>query len=169
MLAALQTGRPKQDETLIGYIHRIWRLGKRALIGDRLIIEHIVEGLPGDAYQKAALYACRRLDELKIALATYETVRRVAGRTSARTTRGGDGTSQVESGAKHTKGGKCYNCGVSGHIGRDCPDKGGGPRCYVCGQTGHMSRSCPRQTAEGSSPGNRSRCSDENQEAAIRQ
>ena len=42
-------------------------------------------------------------------------------------------------------GSKCYNCGVSGHVSRDCPKEstGGEKICYKCQQPGHVQSQCP--------------------------
>jgi len=41
-------------------------------------------------------------------------------------------------------GNKCYNCGVSGHLSRECPKESGGEKiCYKCQQPGHVQSQCP--------------------------
>ena len=42
-------------------------------------------------------------------------------------------------------GSKCYNCGVSGHVSRDCPKEstGGEKICYKCQQLATSSLSAP--------------------------
>ena len=38
---------------------------------------------------------------------------------------------------------KCYGCGESGHMAKDCP-KGKGKHCFVCGDTEHVAKNCPK-------------------------
>ena len=42
---------------------------------------------------------------------------------------------------------KCYNCGNSGHLSRDCKEKNGANskmQCYNCQSVGHMARDCDK-------------------------
>ncbi len=55
-------------------------------------------------------------------------------------------------------GDRCYNCGGSGHMSRDCPEPRKEQSCYNCGKGGHMSRDCPEPRKErGGGGGGRGR------------
>ena len=68
----------------------------------------------------------------------------------------GPSTPQKDSNAmdvnkKTTNGLKCYNCGKTGHISRDCKEKKT-VKCYNCNKEGHISRNCKeprRQDGKG--------------------
>ncbi|XP_066916529.1 myb-like protein X isoform X2 [Clytia hemisphaerica] len=39
----------------------------------------------------------------------------------------------------------CFNCGLKGHIGRDCTQERKLPTCSLCGTDGHVRRHCPNE------------------------
>ena len=41
------------------------------------------------------------------------------------------------------KGRRCFNCGQTGHLSRDCTLPPGNTACYKCGKDGHKSNECP--------------------------
>lgn len=41
------------------------------------------------------------------------------------------------------KGRRCFNCGQTGHLSRDCSLPPGNTACYKCGKDGHKSNECP--------------------------
>lgn len=46
------------------------------------------------------------------------------------------------SGAATSVPDKCYNCGRSGHIAKDCMEEPQSDKCYTCGKPGHLAREC---------------------------
>lgn len=54
-------------------------------------------------------------------------------------------------------GPKCFNCGQSGHVLRDCP-AGSNIPCHLCGEVGHARNACPSEICFNCSrPGHQSR------------
>lgn len=54
-------------------------------------------------------------------------------------------------------GPKCFNCGQSGHVLRDCP-AGSNIPCHLCGEVGHARNACPAEICFNCSrPGHQSR------------
>ncbi|KAF4700201.1 hypothetical protein FOZ63_033822, partial [Perkinsus olseni] len=40
---------------------------------------------------------------------------------------------------------RCYNCGKTGHLARQCTADKGPRKCWNCGQTGHLASACPNR------------------------
>lgn len=38
---------------------------------------------------------------------------------------------------------RCFNCGIHGHLLKDCPKEKAPTKCFTCGEYGHIGKDCP--------------------------
>ena len=150
IMEKLKKGRPEKDEPLKQYMHRMRRLASQTGLSEQLTLKYIVYGIPDNAFDKILLHACKNFEELKVALAVYESARREQKEHNNQR-RGDQPTSKSSSGQtkipddKSRAAGKCFNCGQTRHKARECPEKSKGPKCFACSQSGHIAKECPNE------------------------
>ncbi|XP_011883683.1 PREDICTED: uncharacterized protein LOC105570844 [Vollenhovia emeryi] len=137
----------KSEETYQEYIYRVLELASHGEIELEAKIQYIIDGIKDEESNKAILYSATSIKELRQKFMQYETQR--ANRNKAkqqqqqtslkkRTT---NSSNQV---ATAVTAKRCFNCGDSKHLGKDCPSKVKGAKCYSCNEFGHIAAKCPK-------------------------
>lgn len=134
------------SETYREYMYEMQRIGKT--MEAKSIIQYVINGISDDPIAKTVLYEATTMDELKIKLKVYETIRnqRKVEKTSAKpfnqkkhSSDNADSTSSSVT--------RCFNCGSKSHQKIDCPEKAKGKRCFHCNNFGHIAKECKEKTS----------------------
>ena len=56
-------------------------------------------------------------------------------------------TQKKDEKSEDKKGKKCFTCGSSTHLNKDCRKRKGA--CFNCGEMGHFTRDCPKRRGQG--------------------
>jgi len=133
-------------------MHQKVILGNRVPIEEDELIEYVIDGIPERALRDQA-----RISGLKTRASLMASFERVTLWDKKHTgTKSGEEKSQFrpkvdknsESGKSEQKKRNCFNCGLSDHLGKDCPTKENGPKCFKCGGRGHIASKCPEKRAD---------------------
>lgn len=126
----------KRDETFSDYCHSKLILGNRVPIADDEMIDYLVEGIPSESLRnQAKIQSFPSVQALltafrKIKLSTTDvTARREYGGTKPNRFKNQE-SKTIQKGSDDSKSRpinrgvvRCYNCDVTGHYAKDCPDK----------------------------------------------
>lgn len=138
------------SETFLEYFYAMQKVGKGKM--DAMsTIHYIVNGIPDNPSEKIILYDAQTLEELKIKLKTYETVRNQRKTTSSNVKppfRKFQNSMSQEASSSSQPNIRCFNCGSRSHQRNDCPDKSKGTRCFNCNQFGHRAKECREKKTE---------------------
>lgn len=123
-----------QSESFHEYILQMKKIAALGNVETKSVIRYIVKGLSIKNEYKFIMHACTTYDELKERYENFELVDK-----STKEKQNYSGGQQNHNNNK--KAARCFNCGSSQHMKKDCDV---GVKCFKCGATGHISTSCPQ-------------------------
>lgn len=133
----------KDSESVQEYFLVMRELASRGKIECEALIEHVIEGLGDDPNNKAILYDAQNLDEFKIKLKTYEKIRNSNMKSNSQLSKKKDvPTDDKKTDSAKNRTTRCFNCGKSGHISRECKSREKGTKCFKCNKFGHIASNC---------------------------
>ncbi|XP_071635047.1 uncharacterized protein [Temnothorax longispinosus] len=136
----------KTDETFQEYIYRVLELASHAEMEIEAKIQYIIDGVKDEESNKAILYNATTIKELRQRFVQYETQQTNRNKAKHRPQTASK-DKMASSGNRVTATSnpkKCYNCGDTKHLGKECPHKAKGSKCYSCGEFGHIAAKCSK-------------------------
>ncbi|XP_041787431.1 uncharacterized protein LOC121602736 [Anopheles merus] len=151
----LASRRRKKVESALDFIYSMQRIAKQIDLDEESVCEYIVDGIAESEAQRSALYEARTVRELKEKIAWQE-------RAAQKQTRAVRSAWHERAGQKENKSlpvqdtipvknatkARCLNCGVMGHMVRNCPEQRSGPRCFQCNEFGHRANQCGQRNKQ---------------------
>ena len=138
----LQQRRKKSNESYHEYCYKMLEIGSQVKMDMSAVTQYIIDGVDGDDVNKIVLYGAQNITQLKLKLDVFERMKNKGK--GGKTDSSQKGVPDKNSNAKAFNQ-KCFNCGNSGHLSRDCPSQKNGPKCFRCNQFGHKSQDCQKQ------------------------
>ncbi|XP_024892049.1 uncharacterized protein K02A2.6-like, partial [Temnothorax curvispinosus] len=136
----------KLDETYQAYVYRVLELASHTEMEIEAKIQYIIDGVKDEEINKSILYGATTIKELRQRFAQYEIQK--SNRSKARQHSQAQSKKKPASNAGQTTtataGKRCFNCGDTKHLGKECPNKAKGSKCYSCGEFGHIAAKCPK-------------------------
>lgn len=140
----LSTMTKKTDETYQEYIYRALELASHAEIETEAKIQYIIDGVKDEECNKAILYNAATIKELRQRFVQYETQRANRNKAKHRPQTASKDKTNANRATVTSNPQKCYNCGDTKHLGKECPHKAKGSKCYSCGEFGHIAAKCSK-------------------------
>jgi len=143
----LSAAKRKSGETYQEYIYRVLEIASHADIELEAKIQYIIDGVNDEKSYKSILYGATTIKELRQRFLLYETQRTNRGKIKQQSQTHTASKKKVANQVSVDASGKrCFNCGDTKHLGKECPDKTKRQKCYSCNEFGHIAAKCPRGT-----------------------
>lgn len=153
--------RNKPNESYHEYIYRVLDIASNTNMELEAKIQYIVDRVQDSKANKAVLYGATTIKDLRKKFSHYEALVKNSEKNQSEKHKlqVNDKTNRGSSSNETGQNKRCYNCGDSKRLGKNCPSKSKGAKCFACGEYGHITLKCPTRDAKpGSASENKARC-----------
>jgi len=141
----LSAVKKRSGKTHQEYIYRVLEIASHADIELEAKIQYIIDRVNDEESYKSILYGATTIKELRQRFLLYETQRTNRGKIKQQSQTHTTGKKKVANQVPVDASNKrCFNCGDTKHLGKECPDKTKGQKCYSCNEFGHIAAKCPK-------------------------
>lgn len=147
MHAELAKRKRRPNETPRQYVYAMQTIASQGTVEEEALIQYVIDGIPDEESNKSTLYESDTVMQLKKNLGHYDQMKEKSdkkpGKEQAKTNKGKIAEkSEKKTNQKERKETRCFSCGSTEHVARNCPHKDEGPKCFKCNQFGHIATKC---------------------------
>jgi len=128
-----------KGESLHEFLYALMEIVKPICLEEESLIEYFVEGIPDARSNQAMLYLARNFKDLKLQIDAYQKSRGSSKLVNKYGSQGSKAGHDPKQDALAGSVRKCFLCGDSSHMKKDCPVK---EKCFKCEQPGHRASQC---------------------------
>ena len=124
----------EETKSIQEYLLIVREIVSRGSIKTNALFDYVIDGLGDCSGNKAILYGAETICEFKERLKTYGKIRKSKPGINYQPIRKPDSVKdsvkEKTPESSNIKASRCFNCGVAGHLSKDCKNKNPGTKCF---------------------------------------